>query len=140
MILYLDSSVVLRTLLKQPGRLANELRPQRSMSSTLLQVECWRTLDRFRVAAALAPEALVEYSLFLRLRLQELERIPVTTAILQRASLPLPVPLGTLDAIHLASALLWQEAAGHAITMATHDRQLGLAARASGLDVVGVAL
>jgi hypothetical protein len=48
--------------------------------------------------------------------------------------------LGTLDAIHLATALAWREAAGvEDLVMATHDLALATAARASGLRVVGLA-
>lgn len=50
---------------------------------------------------------------------------------------PSPTSLGTLDAIHLASAMLWQERRGAQLVMATHDQALGTAARASGLRVVG---
>lgn len=46
--------------------------------------------------------------------------------------------LGTLDAIHLATALLWRERESADILMATHDGALAVAARASGLRVVGV--
>lgn len=45
--------------------------------------------------------------------------------------------LGTLDAIHLASALLWQEASGIDLAMTTHDKALGVAALAHGLKVLG---
>jgi hypothetical protein len=50
----------------------------------------------------------------------------------------MPTELGTLDAIHLATALLWQERANTEPVMATHDAALGTAARAFGLRVVGV--
>jgi hypothetical protein len=46
-------------------------------------------------------------------------------------------PLGTLDAIHLASALPWCSERQQRLVMATHDIALGLAARASGLEVIG---
>ena len=46
--------------------------------------------------------------------------------------------LGTLDAIHLATAILWKESARTGLIMATHDVALGLAAQAHGFDVVGV--
>jgi len=49
----------------------------------------------------------------------------------------MPTELGTLDAIHLASALLWRETTAEDLVMATHDRALGLAALAHGLRVVG---
>jgi len=48
----------------------------------------------------------------------------------------MPVPIGTLDAIHLATALLWRERAG-TLEMATHDAALGAAARAFGFHVRG---
>jgi hypothetical protein len=44
------------------------------------------------------------------------------------------MPVKTLDAIHLATALLWAEHAGE-IVFLTHDRQLATAARACGLAV-----
>jgi hypothetical protein len=46
-------------------------------------------------------------------------------------------PLGSLDAIHLATAELWRETRGQEIVFATHDRALGLGARASGFKVIG---
>jgi hypothetical protein len=48
------------------------------------------------------------------------------------------VRLGTLDALHLATALLWREKEGKDLVMAAHDTALGLAARASGLRVFGI--
>ena len=50
----------------------------------------------------------------------------------------MPTELGTLDAIHLATALLWKETADDTLVMATHDEALATAARAHGLAVVGV--
>jgi hypothetical protein len=50
---------------------------------------------------------------------------------------PPPTALGTLDAIHLASAALWRENQGTEIAMATHDEALATAARASGFSVIG---
>jgi hypothetical protein len=57
--------------------------------------------------------------------------------ILARASEPFPTPLGTLDALHLATALVWQDRMRQAIVMATHDRDLALAARSFGIEVLG---
>jgi uncharacterized protein len=69
--------------------------------------------------------------------LDRLEVIDVTAAVLARAAQPPPTELGTLDAIHLATALLWREQSGRGLVMATHDTALAIAARASGLEVVG---
>ncbi len=45
--------------------------------------------------------------------------------------------LGTRDAIHLATALLWKTMTAGELTMATHDEALGVAATAHGLPVIG---
>jgi len=66
-----------------------------------------------------------------------MELIELGPTVLSRASQPLPTELGTLDAIHLASALLWRDTAGIDLFMATHDSALAVAARACGLRVVG---
>jgi predicted nucleic acid-binding protein len=68
-----------------------------------------------------------------------LEIVEIDIAILERAAQPMPTTLGTLDAIHLTTALLWKESTGTALVMATHDVALALGAQAYGLDVVGVA-
>jgi predicted nucleic acid-binding protein len=70
--------------------------------------------------------------------LEEVEVIDITAAVLRRASEPFPTPLGTLDAIHLSTAIAWRDSRAVGLTMATHDKSLATAARATGLDVVGV--
>jgi len=45
--------------------------------------------------------------------------------------------MGTLDAIHLATALLWRESTSEDLAMATYDRALALGAQARGLRVLG---
>lgn len=50
----------------------------------------------------------------------------------------MPTELGTLDAIHLATALLWKESEGGELLMATHDRALAIAAQAHGLTAIGI--
>jgi hypothetical protein len=50
----------------------------------------------------------------------------------------MPMPLGTLDALHLATALTWHDRMGPLPILVTHDTALGLAARAFGFDVRGI--
>ena len=57
--------------------------------------------------------------------------------ILARASEPFPTPLGTLDALHLATALVWRDRNPQELVVATHDRDLALAARSFGFVVAG---
>ena len=70
--------------------------------------------------------------------LEAIDLVLLRPPVLSRASEPLPTPLSTLDAIHLATALIWRERLGVLPTMATHDSALGLAARAFGFQVRGV--
>lgn len=48
--------------------------------------------------------------------------------------------LGTRDAIHLATALLWKESEDAYLVIATHDRALAIAAQARGLMAIGIGL
>ena len=137
MIAYLDSSVLLRLVLGQPGRLKEWRRVQAGVASALVEVECLRTLDRLRFRTAITDDTLVERREVVYTLLAEVEVVEPTHAVLRRASQPFPTPLGTLDAIHLATALTWSELNQTEIVMATHDVALAAAARASGLKVVG---
>jgi predicted nucleic acid-binding protein len=69
--------------------------------------------------------------------MERMEVVEPTSVVLRRAAQPMPLPLGTLDAVHLATALLWRETRDDDLVLATHDKALALAARASGLHVIG---
>jgi len=137
LIAYLDSSVILRVVLGQPERLGEWSAVTAGVASGLVEVECLRTLDRLRLEGLLADEDLAVRRETVYRVLEELELVEPTTPVLRRASQPMPTALGTLDAIHLATALLWREARESDLIMATHDHALATAARATGLRVVG---
>jgi len=69
--------------------------------------------------------------------LASLDLVEIDAVVLDRAAQPMPTELGTLDAIHLATALLWKEMTRVDLVMATHDGALALGAQAHGLPVVG---
>lgn len=137
MIAYLDSSVLLRIVLGQKDRLREWRRVERGVASALVEVECLRTLDRMRLRVEWTDDELARRRETVYLLCQETEVIEVTRPVLARASNPLPTPVGTLDAIHLASALLFRETSSVDLVMATHDAALARTARASGLEVFG---
>lgn len=138
MIAYLDSSVLLRKILGQRNALAEWGSVERGVASALVEVECLRTLDRLRLAEGLADSEIALRRAAVYRLLESMEVVDPTSPVLTRASQPLPTTLGTLDAIHLATALLWRERENAKLVMATHDAALGTAARASGLEVVGL--
>lgn len=137
MIAYLDSSVLLRKVLRQTRSLREWPAVRTGVASALVETECLRTLDRLRLRAGLSDMELARRRQTVFHLLESLEVVEVTGPVLARAAQPLPTELGTLDAIHLATALLWREHSGGDIVMATHAGALATAARACGLTVVG---
>ncbi|HZL19323.1 MAG TPA: type II toxin-antitoxin system VapC family toxin [Polyangia bacterium] len=138
MTVYLDSSAILRRLLGQPGALREWRLVRTGVSSRLTEVECLRTLDRLRLEADLDGAKLAALREALYAILATLEIIELTRTVMIRAAQPSATPLGTLDAIHLASALIWRERTKRSLTMATHDQALALGARAYGMAAIGI--
>jgi predicted nucleic acid-binding protein len=137
-IAYLDSSVVLRVVLGQRGSLREWKTIETGVASALLEVECLRTLDRLRLLEGIVEGEIARRREAVYRIVEALTLVEPTRPVLARAAQPLPVVLGTLDAIHLATALLWRERSDRDLVMATHDAALGLAARAVGFRVIGL--
>lgn len=137
MIAYVDASVLLRVALGQSNALAEWRQINRGISSALIVTESLRTVDRLRIRAALSDAEIALRRATVLALTASLELVEVDEVVLDRAAQPLPTDLGTLDAIHLATALLWMEDAGEDLIVATHDRALALGAQAHGLRVVG---
>jgi len=130
--------VLLRCVLGEPGalRLA-DLDP--GHTSALAEVECLRTLDRLHRKGKLTPDGLAARRAAIFDVVEALEVVDLSASVLRRAAEPFPTTLGTRDALHLATALLWQERhPREQAPFATHHGELARAARACGLEVVGV--
>ncbi len=140
MIAYLDSSALLRLILREPGSLdLDELRSCESIiSSELIAVECPRTVDSLRLQGSLSTEEAASRFAVVKDWLEAVDLVLLQRPILARASEPFPTPLGTLDAVHLATALVWRDRTQQELVMATHDGGLAIAARAFGIQVLGV--
>ena len=128
---YLDSSAIVKLVVEEPESraLRRHLRRRHPLvTSALARTEVLRALV-LEGAEGLARGRAV---------LARLELIRVSDRVLSAAGGMLPPELRSLDAIHLASALLWKDAAGVEPVMATHDAALALAAQAHGFPVIGV--
>lgn len=134
---YIDSSVLLRVVLGEPEPLKEWRRIDHAVSSELIRLECLRTIDRARIELDLPDEAVSQQRADVLDALDAFGLVPLTGNVLERAAEPFPTLIGSLDAIHLASALLVRRQYDE-LVFATHDRQLGLAARALGVSVVGI--
>lgn len=134
---YVDSSVVVSRILREPGTVSNWSHWQALVSSELLKVEAFRVMDRLRLRGRLSDSEVAGMAALIQQMLARIERIRIDAAILERAAAPFPTMVHTLDAIHLATALAWCEEHGEALVFLTRDKRLGLAARACGLETTG---
>jgi predicted nucleic acid-binding protein len=142
-IAYLDTSVVLRVVLEQAAPLREWDELYAGVSSTLLRVECQRSLDRLWHNGSVAEEKIALKSAAVELLIRRLDLVELDERVLAIAARPFPVPLGTLDSLHLATAIMYrdaQEPDERPIYFATHDAQLARAAKAMHFDVIGVTL
>jgi predicted nucleic acid-binding protein len=136
LITYVDASVLLRVIQGSSDALRawSDLQP---VASELIRVECVRTIDRARSALRVDDVVSSEHRSAVLMALSAFSLAPVSGAILERAAEPFPTSLGTLDAIHLSTALQLRDEYP-ALVFATHDPELGIAARAMGFEVDGM--
>lgn len=124
--IYIDSSVVLAHLLAEIRRPPEHIWVESLVASRLVEYEVWNRLHaggRAETHGEAAEEAIGQIAL--------LELSPV---ILARALSAFPVPVRTLDALHLASLDYLREQR-QSVELATYDRRMAEAARAMGIPV-----
>jgi len=137
MSIYLDASVALRKLQREAGSLASWGRWERAYSSELLRVEVLRSIDRNRLKGALTDDDVAELVAKAHAIFDAIELVALNPSVLSRASQPFLTPLGTLDALHLATALRLVESGAMELTFLTHDTELATAARSMNFTVEG---
>lgn len=133
---YVDASVILRIIINAADAL-----PEGTLfyptSSALLQVECLRTLDRFQTSGELKPAEIPRSYAALHDAMRRIQLLKIDEKIVERAGGPFGVPLKTLDAIHLVTAIAWRERLNEEVLFVTHDNALATAAREYGFAVLG---
>lgn len=137
---YLETSVILRKLLGEPDSLREWGHWEEVYTSELTRVESLRTLDRLRLQGDIADDEISERRRQLGEILAGCDHIAMTRAVLDAAARSYPTVVGTLDALHLSSAMLYAERRKSELVFLTHDVRLGIAARAVGMRTLGVNL
>jgi hypothetical protein len=132
MIVYLDSSVFLRSLLDQPNPLRVWGQWEAAYSSELLSVECRRVIDRLRLESIFDDEEVASTMGRLEQMEKTIKRVRLTRSIVHAASKTMPTVVKTLDGFHLVTAVALRERRGIELSFATHDAQQATAARALG--------
>jgi predicted nucleic acid-binding protein len=120
-VIYLDSSVALAHLLAEDRSPPAAIWNEPLISSRLLEYEVW---NRVHARGLTISHHNAVRSLIDRLVLVELD-----TRVLTRALEPFPVPVRTLDALHLAS-IEFLRSRGHVIELLSYDERMLEAARA----------
>jgi uncharacterized protein len=138
MTVYLDASVVVRKLQREAGSLKEWGQWERAYSSELLRVEVLRAVDRARLQGVLTDNEVADIVIKAHAIVDGLELLQLSPSILNRAAQSFLTPLGTLDALHLATAVRLVESTGIELTFFTHDAGLATAARSMNFEVEGV--
>lgn len=118
--IYLDTSVVLAQLLAEDRLPPAALWHQTVVSSRLLEYEVWNRLNARKLRSSHGELA--------RELLQRLAFIEMAPPVLARALEPFPLPVRTLDALHLAS-LEFLRAQQQPVELASFDARMLAVAR-----------
>jgi predicted nucleic acid-binding protein len=124
---YIDSSVVLAAILAEDRAPPDAFWQEDGITSRLLQYEVMNRLNAYNADAGRFAAA--------RDLIAGLTLVELSPLVLERALEPWPMPVRTLDALHLATALYLTEQRAP-ITLATYDHRMAEAAQAVGLRVI----
>jgi predicted nucleic acid-binding protein len=124
-VIYLDSSVALAHLLAEDRAPPDSLWRRPLVSSRLLEYEVWNRIHAHRLGDS--------HGDAVRELIGRLALIELAAPVLARALEPFPIPVRTLDALHLAS-IEFLRAQRQIVELASYDDRLLAAARA--LDIL----
>jgi predicted nucleic acid-binding protein len=139
---YFDTSVVVKRYVMEPGstRARDLIRRHRFLSSVLLPVEAASALYRRRASEDLTERDLMAAIARMRQDRAHWELVEISPPVLERAEhLAGQASLSTLDAIHVASAMLLESMRGVRLPFVTADVRPREAGERLALDLVWVA-
>ena len=119
--IYLDSSVALAHLLAEDRSPPESIWRGSLVSSRLLEYELWNRIHARRLGRSHGEEA--------RTLIGHVALVELAPPVLARVLEPFPIPVRTLDALHLAS-IEFLRARGQTVELASFDEWLLAAARA----------
>jgi len=136
-ILYLDASALVKRYVAERGspEVADAIAGAEVVGTSLIsRAEMAAALGKAVRTEALTHETAASVLQLFRSEWPTLVRVQATEVLVARADvLAWELGLRGYDAVHLASALSWQEGLGVPVTMATFDRRLWEAAEQRGL-------
>jgi predicted nucleic acid-binding protein len=126
-VIYVDTSVALAHLLGEVRAPDVTLWDGVVVSSRLLEYELWNRVH--------ARGLMSSHGDAVRALLQRISMLELTPAVLARARAPFPVPVRTLDGLHLAS-IDYMRTQRQVVSLATYDRRMAVVAEAMGIAVM----
>jgi hypothetical protein len=120
-VIYLDTSVALAHLLTEDRSLPESIWRETLVASRLLEYEVWNRLHARGLGDSHGEEA--------RMLIGRIALIELAPPVLARALEPFPIPVRTLDGLHLAS-IEFLRAQRQTVELASYDERLLAAARA----------
>ena len=139
--IYIDTSTYLKLFQKEQGSAkAKKLVKESSLlSSAILTTECFSTFSRRKHGKEMDEKTFDRLVNRVKKDLPYIEIVKVTDEVLKKTEeVTLHSTARTLDAIHIASALLFQELTGIEMTFVTSDKKQEEVARHEGLKTVFV--
>ena len=124
--IYLDSSVALAYLLAEDRSPPDAIWNETLVSSRLLEYEVWNRINVRRLGPSHGEAA--------RALIGHVALIELAPPVLARALEPFPIPVRTLDALHLAS-VEFLRTRGQTVALASFDERLLAGARALRVPV-----
>jgi hypothetical protein len=123
-LIYLDSSVALAQLFGEGRSPPDAMWREPLVSSRLLEYEIWNRLHARGLGPLLGSST--------QMLIGQVRLLELTRPVLARAFRPFPVPVRTLDALHLAT-IDFICGQGETVELASYDNRLLVAARALGV-------
>jgi predicted nucleic acid-binding protein len=138
--LYLDTSALIKRYINEPG--TEEVRAwiraaEATSLSIMTRAETTAGLTRLQRRGLITEENYKATLEQFRIDWEWYQRIPINEELIERADfLACQHGLRGYDAVHLAAALIWQEALAMPVTLATYDQDLADAGKKSGLKIL----
>jgi predicted nucleic acid-binding protein len=127
MIVYLDASALVKRYISDAQAVATNLITRAEVPAAIMRAARMQILRQADAKRALGS---------FRSEWESMQRLPVYESTVARAdALIVEYDLRGYDSVHLAAALIWQEALDEPVAMATFDEKLHSAAQEAGLIV-----
>ena len=139
--LHIDTSTYLKLFLKEKGsdKARKLVKGNNLLSSAILTSECFSALSRRKQAQEVNDKTFDRLVSRIKKDLQYIEIVKLTDDVLKKTEeVCLRSTARTLDAIHIGSALLFQELTGIDLTFVTSDKKQVEVAKLEGLKTLYV--